>query len=124
MVNGVVLGSASSKTVKHRHPEGQTPPPYQRCSACRWTELTLLRLPNGKYATLSEGHSDIEGEMTYRKVRKFTAIDKLVASLYREDFRCEDSAPVLSVVARKALVSAAPNDRDLETVLRSQGILG
>lgn len=122
---GSVLGQASSRTIKHRHPADQPPPPYQRCSACRWTELTILRLEDGKYAVLSEGHSALEGEMTYRRFRRCDSIEGVVASLYREDTRSgEDAVPILSVVGRKALIDASARDRSFETVLRSEGILG
>lgn len=124
MDDGTVLGMASSRTVKHRHPLDQSPKPYQRCSACRWTELTILRLEN-QYAVLSEGHSAIEGEFTYRRYRKHTTAEAVVASLYREDTRNgEDAVPILSVVGKRALVEAAVQDRAIATVLRTEGILG
>lgn len=122
---GTVLGKASSRTIKHRHPTGQAPPPYQRCSACRWTELTILRLEDGRYAVLSEGHSALKGEMTYRRFRRHDSAESVLASLYREDTRSgNDPEPILSVVGKRALIEAAVQDRSIDAVLRTEGILG
>lgn len=119
-----VLGMASSRTIKHRHPADEAPAPYQRCSACRWTELTVFRVGAG-YAILSEGHSALDGEMTYSRYRKHATAESAVASLYREDTRSgDDPTPILSIVGKRALLEAAAQDREIDTVLRTQGILG
>jgi hypothetical protein len=122
-VTGEILGRASSRTRHHRHPSDRPPEPYQRCSACRWTELTLVRQTPEGYVVISEGLSVLEGEIPYNKVRRMPTALAMVDSMYFEDTRNPGAGAFLSVVGRRALLEAAQRDADVAEVLRGRGIL-
>lgn len=69
--NGVILGfgSSYSETQTHKgHIPGTPPNPEERCSACRWADVAIMRTDlkasDGKtmYAILAMGKSVVDGE--------------------------------------------------------------
>lgn len=122
-VRGRELGRASSRSAHHSHPPGQDPEPYQRCSACRWTEITLVKTERG-YTVVSEGLTEVEGEVPYGRIYTAETGEEAVRGLYRADRRVEGSTETfLPTVARKALTFAARRDPDIEQALRLRGFI-
>lgn len=123
-VRGTLLGKASSRVEVHNHPPTESCPPYRRCSACRWTEITVLRREDGQYVLVNEGLSQVEGEVAYARVSVATSAEAAVQRLYRVNQRGRDPLePFLPQVARKALLSASGSDPGIEESMRSRGFL-
>jgi hypothetical protein len=122
-VQGTQLGRASSKRGQHTHEPDEAPVPYKRCSACRWTEITVFRAEEG-YVLVLEGMSSVTGEVPYGRVREVELAGDVVDNLYRVDRReNRDARPFLPLVARRALLDSARNDSDLAAALRLRGLL-
>lgn len=74
-VVGQLLGHASSHRENHTHETGTVPHRGWKCSACRWFEVTIIKLHEvdaelhgGVYAVSTEGHSIIPGEIILCRV--------------------------------------------------------
>lgn len=120
-VRGTLLGTASSRVSRHNHDRRRPCPPYRRCSACRWTEITVVR-SGERYVLISEGFSDVEGEIPYGKVSVASTAYDAVRRLHRQvGGRGEYHLPA---VARKALVQAAGVDPEFREEMRVRGYLG
>lgn len=122
-VRGHPLGRASSWTRGHSHGPNQISPRYQRCSACRWTEITVVRREDGRYTLISEGLTSIEGEIPYARVSVAENADEAVRRLHRLDRRgvVNPPQPFLPKVARKALLEAARADDEIAECMRGRG---
>lgn len=124
-VRGTLLGKSSSRVDSHNHPEGENCPPYRRCSACRWTEITVLRRGDGQYVLVNEGLSRVSGEVAYARVSVAASAEDAVQRLYRVNQRGRDPLePFLPQVARKALLHASDADPDIRESMRSRGFIG
>lgn len=123
-VRGTLLGKASSRVDSHNHPDGEKCPPYKRCSACRWTEITVLKREDGHYVLVNEGLSRVDGEIPYARISVAASPDAAVERLYRVNQRGRDPLePFLPQVARKALLSASTLDDGIARVMRVRGFL-
>lgn len=117
-VTGVVLGTASSRTRAHSHDPASPPKPYQRCSACRWTQISIMRSTD-RYTVVSEGMSAVPQEVPYGRVVESTDPEELIQGLYRVDSRDgRESRPFLPQVARLALAAAAEQDGLIARAIR------
>lgn len=124
-VRGKPIGRASSRVNRHNHKLSDRAQPYRRCSACRWTEITIVRRDDGRYALISEGISSIQGEIAYGRVSVASSPEEAVQRLHRSDLvvKGEVVEPFLPVVARKALINAASCDPPIAEVMRSRGFM-
>lgn len=79
---GVQLGSGSSHRTSHIHPPGHRPPPFERCSGCRWTETVVYwSATDSKYVVHIQGKSVLPGEETRIKTVWTDDPDVVVTSL-------------------------------------------
>jgi len=124
-VQGVALGSGSSRALSHSHDPSSPPAPYQRCSACRWTQITIVRGERSGYVVVSEGLSNVPGEVPYGRVTEAEDSDTLVRDLFRVDQReGRDPKPFLPKVALRALTVSAEKDSNIRRTLLGLGYLG
>lgn len=123
-IRGRELGRSSSRTKFHSHNPQLPPEPYKRCSACRWTEITVVRPPDGGYVLVSEGLSDLEGEIPYGRIYTAESGEEVVQGLYRTDRRSHDEEEqFLPTVARKALINASGSDPEIAEAMRTRGFI-
>lgn len=122
-IRGTQLGTASSRADEHSHRETERLAPYQRCSACRWTEITVFRQDDG-YSLVCQGMSSVPGEVPYAKINRADSAEEAVQRLYRVNRRGENPPePFLPIVARKALRQAARLDDGIARSMRLRGYL-
>lgn len=116
-VTGRLLGQASSRRIRHEHREPYVPR-GMRCSACRWTRITILYEDDPEverpYAVVFEGFSRIPGERTIGKVERTSSPLWVVECLHR---RNREREKYISLVAKQALLLAAETDPDLRAVV-------
>lgn len=121
-VRGTLLAQTSSRQFSHRH---HTPhaEPGNRCSACRWTRITIVRDEDPEvirnYAVVSEGFSLVPGERTIGKVERTYSPLWVIRCLHRKN---KDHEEYLSVVARNALLMACEYDQKLADECEKRGI--
>jgi hypothetical protein len=113
-VEGVLLAQTSSRRYRHNHP-GAHVPSGQRCSACRWTRVTILKRDE-TYLVVTEGFSLVAGELTRGRVVSTTSPLWVIQCLY---VRKRDR---LSIAARNALIVAADHDKELARECEARGI--
>jgi hypothetical protein len=123
-VTGVLLAQASSRQFKHRqHPGMNHAPPKQRCSACRWTRVTLLRMDDPSdprpYAIVTEGFSLVPGERVLGNVERTSSPLWVIEYLHRTN---KDRERYLPLVARNALMMAVQYDEKLARECEHRGI--
>jgi len=121
-VEGTLLAQTSSRRFTHAH-RGNHVPSGQRCSACRWTRVTILRSEDPdvarRYAVVSEGFSLVPGERTIGKVERTSSPLWVIECLHR---RNRDKERYISVVARNALLMAMQYDVPLAAECEVRGI--
>lgn len=121
-VRGHPLGTASSRAEGHNHGPNEISPRYRRCSACRWTEITVVLRGDGRYALISEGLTSVEGEVPYARVSVAANAEDAVRRLHRHDRRTPDPEEFfLPRVARNALLDAARYDESIAESMRGRG---
>jgi hypothetical protein len=112
-VEGILLAQTSSRRFNHAH-RGNHVPSGQRCSACRWTRITILRRENPDddrpYAVVVEGFSLLPGERTIGRVECTSSPLWVIECLHR---RNKAKEKYISVVARNALLMATQYDKAL-----------
>lgn len=125
-VEGIALGSGSSRAAVHSHDPAKPPDPYQRCSACRWTQITIVRSRDQSgYVVVSEGMSNVAGEVPYGRVTEAEDSESLIRGLFRVDQRGgRDPKPFLPRVALRALTASAERDSEIRETLLGLGYLG
>lgn len=121
-VSGHVLGQASSRRLRHTH-AGRWPDTGTRCSACRWTKITILYDDDAsqerRYIVVSEGMSVLPGERTLGKVERTSSPLWVIECLHR---RNREKQTYLSLVARSAILNAAEQDGPLREEVDRRGI--
>lgn len=119
-VTGRLLGQASSRRLRHEHREPYVPH-GMRCSACRWTRITILHddepAVERPYSVVFEGFSRIPGERTIGKVEQTSSPLWVVECLHR---RNREREKYISLVARQALLFAAEADPALREVVEQR----
>jgi hypothetical protein len=123
-VTGTLLAQASSRQFNHhRHPREEHAPPRQRCSACRWTRVTLLRDEDPResqhYVIVTEGFSLVPGEGVLGKVERTSSSLWVIEYLHRKN---KDREKFLPIVARNALMMAVQYDEKLARECEHWGI--
>jgi hypothetical protein len=122
LVQGTLLAQTSSRQFSHRHPETHAKP-GDRCSACRWTRITIVRDENPEvarnYAVVSEGFSLVPGERVISKVERTSSPLWVIECLYR---RNKEREKYLSIVARNALLMSCEYDQKLADECEKRGI--
>jgi hypothetical protein len=112
LLRGLFLGMGSTYRPEHKnHPTTPSAPPRVHCSTCRWTELRLFLLADGKIAVVRCGASNVEGERDLVSVELVETPFELVESLVTKDRRTGQSS--LPMPARRALAQAANHDASL-----------
>lgn len=125
---GTLLAQASSRQFSHRHNGFRFAPPKQRCSACRWTRVTILRDEDldveRRYRVVVEGFSLVPGERTLGRVEHTSSVLWVIEYLHRQNKDTRER--YLPVVARNALLMAVQYDVDLarECEHRGVGVVG
>lgn len=121
-VRGTLLAQTSSRQFNHRH-QTRYAEPKVRCSACRWTRVTIVRDENPeverRYAVITEGFSRIPGEATLGKVERTSSPLWVIRCLHRRNKAREE---YLSTVARNALIMATQYDEELQRECQHRGI--
>lgn len=113
VITGTLLAQASSRQYKHRQHPGMTyAPAKQRCSACRWTRVTILRDegPDRLYIIVTEGFSLVPGERVLGRVEHTSSPLWVIEYLHRVNREKEKYLPL---VARNALMMAVQYDEAL-----------
>lgn len=95
------FGSSFSETAKHTgHIPGMPPSPEFRCSACRWADVAILKRPDGMYAVVAMGKSDVEGENVRVKDAWTTDAFDVLKSMAVSNHKSQDSGTVHSSYRR------------------------
>jgi len=113
-VEGEVLGRATTHRDEHNHPPDTVPEPGQdvRCSACRWTEVTILDdVAADKYVVVVVGRSIVEGESQRGRVEVTDSPTWVVECLRRPVGGSTKLG--LPTPARRALAEAADLDPEV-----------
>lgn len=123
-VVGTLLAQTSSRQYRHRqHPGAQYAPPKQRCSACRWTRVTILRdddlRAHQPYVIVTEGFSLVPGERVLGKVERTSSPLWVIEYLHRTN---RDKQKYLPIVARNALMMAVQYDEQLAAECQIRGV--
>lgn len=121
-VTGTLLAQVSSRQYRHRqHPGMNHAPTKQRCSACRWTRVTLLRDDDSpqQYVIITEGFSLVPGERVLGKVERTSSPLWVIEYLHRTN---KDRQKYLPLVARNALMMAVQYDEKLARECEHRGI--
>lgn len=120
-VRGALIGFASSQRDEHTHRHSEHAEPGQRCSACRWFEVRILRAeaeltedgvseePRGRYLVLTYGRSEVPGETDKRRAVWTDSPFEVLEVLTQRD----RGAPFLPSASARALAQAAAWDDDL-----------
>lgn len=120
VVRGHLLSQASSRRHRHLHPPAAGyAAPGERCSACRWTRVTILYEAGAErpYVIVSEGLSIVRGEHPLGKVERTSSPLWVIEWLHRRNHRRELFLPI---VARQALLIAAERDEALGSEVRTR----
>lgn len=117
-----LLGEGTSRSDVHSHLD-DVAAPGQKCSACRWSEVKIFRLPEvdgqrGDYVVHTAGRSAIPGEFTKTRLVRTASpravIDALIVQRY-EDGELRDT--FITRPAQDALDAATDQDDDLGEAL-------
>ena len=124
VVSGTLLAQSGSKAHRHRqHNDSRYAPMKQRCSACRWTRLTILRDEDPQqeqpYVIVSEGFSIVPGERVLGKVERTSSPLWVIEYLHR---RNKEKERYLPIVARNALMMAVQYDEKLARECEHRGL--
>lgn len=121
-VEGTLLAQTSSRRFNHVH-RGSHVPSGQRCSACRWTRVTILRDEHSeverRYLVVVEGFSLVPGERTIGKLERTSSPLWVIECLHRKN---REKQRYISVVARNALIMATQYDKPLAAECEVRGI--
>lgn len=121
-VRGTLLAQTSSRQFSHRH-QTRYAEPGIRCSACRWTRVTIVRDDDPgvarQYAVVTEGFSRIPGEQVLGRVERTSSPLWVIQCLHRRNKAREE---YLSTVARNALLMATQYDGELQRECQHRGI--
>jgi hypothetical protein len=101
--DAVQLGHNSSKRTSHYKHTTQFAPLGNRCSACRWFEVSLYRTPTS-YVIWSCGHTIVDGETSritiHETDNEFTIIEHLTVRKGSTVFLPQPSALVLAQASK------------------------
>jgi hypothetical protein len=121
-VHGLLLGQGSSRSNLHSH-INDVAAPGQKCKACRWSEVKIIRLTHhneerlGAYIVHTAGLSNVPGEMQkVRLVRTDDAASVISALIVRKFDRGELCESFITRPAQDALDDAADNDEKFQLV--------
>jgi hypothetical protein len=104
--HGVALGAGTSQRDSHNHP-GDYPNPGQKCSACRWYEVTIYISDDEKFIVHTTGDSKVPGEKRFSRIIETDSAFEVVEILV---VRKRDNDPYLPAQAARALAQAAEID--------------
>jgi hypothetical protein len=114
LVQGTLLAQTSSRQFSHRHSDQSHAKAGERCSACRWTRITIVRDPDTEgdrcYAVVQEGFSLVPGETVVGTVERTSSPLWVIRCLHRRNREKEE---YLSIVARNALLMACEYDKQI-----------
>lgn len=107
--SGRLLGYSSSEVDYHSH-DGDTPQAGQRCSKCRWTEVSIYKTSpksvEARYCVYTVGKSRLHGESDRSKVRWTESPYEVVEILNVR----KSGSPSLPGPSARALAQAAEYD--------------
>lgn len=108
-VSGTFLGIGSTHRPYHKnHPETEWAPKRVHCSTCRWTEIRLFRLDDGRFCVINCGASDVPGERDLIRVSYVDTAFEVVEFLTVTDRGTQNVS--LPMPARRALAMSAGHD--------------
>lgn len=119
LVEGRLLGFATSHRESHNHFPGETPGGGRPCSACRWVEIRILRDTDDTYVVSTVGHSVLEGETTRSRVIFTDSAFEILEVL--TDRRNHTTR--LPNVAARAVAIAAANDDDIRDAYINRAVV-
>ena len=111
VVEGDLIGFASSQTAEHTHERGGRPQPGVKCRACRWFEVRIIDA-DGKYVIHRTGKSIVPGES-----RLFTPTVIAETATDVVEALKDPSGGKMSGPAKEALTLAAEYDDDIDALL-------
>jgi hypothetical protein len=130
-VSGKLLGSSSSRSMKHSAHRGESARskqqcdcqmrscPQCRCSACRWTEFRLFRTKDG-YLLHRIGCSQVSGEKDRYGWDEIATAPEVIEVLTT---RRRDRDPFLTVPAARLLAQASAFDMALRDAYENRAVV-
>lgn len=104
---GVLLGEATSRWERHTDHELPYAPRFERCGACRWTEVRVYRTEAGSYVIETVGRSLVPDEVDLSRVTVAESAAGAVETLHTYD---QDEVRYITKTAREAALAAAAQD--------------
>lgn len=113
-IHGMQLGTSSSYRGSHNHvSEFANASAGERCSACRWMEVTIVfDVAGEQYIVVISGRSRVPGEIDRCRVERTTSPVWVIETLSMPQRRPGDT-PKLSKTALRAVTEAARFDADI-----------
>lgn len=118
-VTAELLSHTSSCRSTHSHSDGA--PAAARCSACRWTEVSIYRTDEDRPAYFVEtvGETVVPGERRLVQLERTTSAHWVVETLVT---RRRDGEMFLTRAARQALAEAAAVDKSLDDAFVNRAV--
>jgi hypothetical protein len=111
VVEGDLIGFASSRTMDHTHESKGRPLPGVKCRGCRWFEVRIIDA-DGKYVIHRTGKSAVPGES-----RLFTPTVIVATAIEVVEALKDPNGGKMSGPAKEALKVAAEYDDDIDALL-------
>jgi hypothetical protein len=123
---GAVLGSGSSKRDEHSHYSGYYARKGEKCSACRWFEVTIYKrtLPTGDatydFVLHTIGNSIVPNEQRFSRVAETSSAYELVELLTVRPYHGD---PFIAAQSQRALAQAASLDDDVRDAYVNRAVV-
>lgn len=120
---GRVLGFATSEDNRHTHPDDRVAAAGERCSACRWFEITLYETDpelsdDARYLVFTRGATVVPGEQHFDKLTWVESPLEIIEVLTVR----QDGKPSIPKPSGRALAQAADrNDEVRRAYLERRG---
>lgn len=123
VVNGWMLGSTTSARLshgEHMNRGDSFAAQGERCFACRWFEIAILRdSASGMFVVATVGGTIIPNEKTYYKVEYTESAYEVIELL---TLRKPGREPNLPMVSARALAQAASRDPEIEHAYANRSV--